>query len=131
MRRTLVLVVLAAAGCTSGHRDAVPPTTTTVALTATARAEKLCRAKLPESATLFSSAATTVGAIRSTTIATQGPTQFHQFPTLGREHFAAWCWTRDGDTFTVYKAAAGEKIDAVARETGIDPSSAHGAPQVP
>jgi hypothetical protein len=78
-----------------------------------------------------SSDPTTVGVIRSTPIGTIGPTQYHQFPTLGREHFAAWCWTRDGDTFTIYKAATGEKADAIASETGIDPSSAHGAPQLP
>lgn len=126
MRRALVVILLVAAGCTGGHRKV-----TTIAPTSAARAEKLCRAMVPDPARLVSSAPTTVGAIRSTPIGTIGPTQFHQFPTLNREHFAAWCWTRTGDTFTVYKAATGEKVDAVASMTGIDPSSAHGAPQVP
>ena len=135
MRRALVVVVLVVAGCTGGHRKVSnlehPPTTTTVVPTLAARAEKLCRAMVPDPTRLVSSAPTTVGAIRSTPIGTIGPTQFHQFPTLSREHFAAWCWTRNGDTFTVYKAATGEKVDAVASMTGIDPSSAHGAPAVP
>lgn len=132
VRRVLVLVVvvLVAAGCTGGHKDVVPPPPTTT-LTAKEHAEHLCRATVPDPGSLVGSYATTVGIIRSTPIATIGPTQFHQFPNLSRHHFAAWCWTRHGDTYNIYKAAPGEKADHVASETGIEGPPEGGAPQIP
>lgn len=134
MRRVVVLVLLVAAGCTGGgkHSQVSPeegPQPTV--LTAREHAERLCRATVPDPGSLVGSYATTVGIIRNTPIATIGPTQFHQFPNLSRHHFAAWCWTRHGDTYNIYKAAPGEKADHVASETGIAGPPAGGAPQVP
>jgi hypothetical protein len=132
MRRVVVLLVLVfvVAGCTTGHRDVVPPPPTT-APTPKEHAERLCRATVPDPGSLVGSYATTVGFIRSTTIATIGPTQLHQFPNLSRHHFAAWCWTRHGETYNIYKAAPGEKADLVARETGGQGPLSGGVPQIP
>jgi hypothetical protein len=126
MRRIVAVVLIVAAGCQSGsHRSA--PTTTT----ARARAARLCRDTVPDPAKLVGSGATTVGDIRNTPIGTVGPTQYQQYPNLSPEHFAAWCWTRNADTFKVYKVAPGEKADLVVTETGMDPPADYGAPAVP
>jgi hypothetical protein len=128
MRRILVVALIFVGACTGGSKHTAPRPTT--APTPAEQARKLCRASIPKSEELFSSAPTTVGEVRATTIATIGPGQTHSFPTLGREHFAAWCWTRDGDNFTVYKAAGGDAI-SLAHLQGFDPSAAHGPPAIP
>ena len=86
MRRILVVALIFVGACAGGSKHTAPRPTT--APTPAEQARKLCRASIPKSEELFSSAPTTVGVVRATTIATIGPGQTHSFPTLGREHFA-------------------------------------------
>jgi hypothetical protein len=131
MRRIVaVLIAVVATGCTGGSHKATTPTGSTAVIAT--RAERLCRATVPDPEHLVSSDPTTVGAIRGVTIATVGPSQTHSFPTLTESDFGAWCWTKDGGIYSIYKAAGTEAISVAGEQVKDLPASrAHGAPSIP
>ncbi len=104
MRRlgAILAIALTAAGCSSSRviRDPGTTTTPTHALSLQQRADAACKKAVPVG--LFSSLATTAGAIHHIT---GGPPRRDRKPTYGYkwllpnesdDAFAAWCWTEVG-----------------------------------
>jgi hypothetical protein len=95
------------------------------------RAASLCRHAVSEPNELVSNDPTMVQEFRRTTIATIGPSQTHRFPSLPATAFGAWCWTKHGDSYSVWEVADGNSVQVVGGMNGIDPADAHGPPAVP
>jgi hypothetical protein len=131
VRRIVTLVVIVAAGCTGGTHRSAPTTPPPSVTTPVERAASLCRHAVANPKELVSNDPTTVQQFRTTTIATVGPSQTHRFPTLRASTFGAWCWTRHGDSYSVYEVADGHSMQVVGGMNGVAPADAHGAPMVP
>jgi len=138
MRRVLAVLAVAAfvSGCTSDHKAAPRPTTTTAPsqfkLTAQHRATLECKQALRYADTFATAQPTTVGAIHRITGGPphrNGPSHPWSYLYTGKPNdaFAAWCWRSTGNrSYQSYVVGPGHPIFLDVTASGV-----HAAPVGP